>query len=75
MYFSGGTTRCAWNRLRLLGDGHGRGRGGSLERGPVFRAEKLQKPGGENPNGVREPDATGPSQYRQIPSILDGYSQ
>lgn len=71
----GRAARCARHRLRLPGHGHGGGRGGRLERGAVLGAKELQGAGGEDPAGVREPDAAGAPQHSQVPSLLDGHAQ
>lgn len=71
----GGATRCARNRLRVPGHGHGRRRGGSVERGAVLRAQKLQGPRGQDPASVREPHAAPAPQHRQVPPVLDGHAQ
>lgn len=69
MFFtlSGRTKRCTGDRLRIFGDGHGRGSRGSLERSTIFGKEKFQKSRGEDPAHIRKPDAIGTPKYRQIP--------
>lgn len=72
---AGGAARCAGNRLCLPCHGH-RGRcRGCLERGAVLGTKELQSPGGQDPAGLREPHTAGTSQHRQVPQILDRYSQ
>lgn len=48
----GGATRCPRDRLRVPGHGHGRRRGGGVERSAVLRTQELQGTGGQDPASV-----------------------
>lgn len=63
----GRTKGCTGDRLRIFGDGHGRGSRGSLERSTILGEEKFQKSRGKDPAHIRKPDAIGTSEHRQIP--------
>lgn len=74
LFSAGRTARCSRYRLCPFGDGY-RGRCRSrVERGAVFRAEKLQITRRENTTSIRKPNTVRASKHSQISPLLDGYA-